>query len=194
MFSSEMLRPCPVPDGLFPSYAYLPGVLPHPIRHPAGHSYELPSAQTRPENVRFQRGADLFNFGYYWEAHEAWESIWMAAPAGSSRQMLAKGLILIAAAGLKIRQSKFVAAHRHICRGLEHFQKAPPLIDFQNIFGMSLPVWTENILEIHRGFARTTLVSPGDPEIVYNFFFSNNENDYPRTSSAQQGAQSAIAD
>ncbi|MET2831203.1 DUF309 domain-containing protein [Mesorhizobium shangrilense] len=27
----------------------------------------------------FRWGSDLFNHGYYWEAHEAWEPLWHAA-------------------------------------------------------------------------------------------------------------------
>ncbi|TGQ49534.1 DUF309 domain-containing protein, partial [Mesorhizobium sp. M1C.F.Ca.ET.210.01.1.1] len=27
----------------------------------------------------FRWGIDLFNHGYYWEAHEAWEPLWHAA-------------------------------------------------------------------------------------------------------------------
>ncbi|MER9007639.1 DUF309 domain-containing protein [Mesorhizobium sp. M0862] len=27
----------------------------------------------------FRWGIDLFNHGYYWEAHEAWEPLWQTA-------------------------------------------------------------------------------------------------------------------
>ncbi|ESW67067.1 hypothetical protein X772_34775 [Mesorhizobium sp. LSJC280B00] len=34
-----MSRPRLLPEKTFPSYAYLPGKYPHPVRDPLGHSY-----------------------------------------------------------------------------------------------------------------------------------------------------------
>nr|WP_244447982.1 DUF309 domain-containing protein [Neorhizobium vignae] len=51
-------------------------------------------------------GQDLFNHGYYWEAHEAWEGLWQAAKRGSQLRAFLKGLILLSAAGVKIREGK----------------------------------------------------------------------------------------
>jgi predicted metal-dependent hydrolase len=42
------------------------------------------------------RGIDLFNRGLYWEAHEAWEEVWMPDRRGPDRGFY-KGLIQIAA-------------------------------------------------------------------------------------------------
>ncbi len=59
-----------------PSYAYLPGKNPHPVRDPAGHSYKVEPpvpAEASLDSDIFLWGLDLFNHGYYWEAHEAWK-------------------------------------------------------------------------------------------------------------------------
>ncbi len=110
-------RPRLLPDRMFPSYAYLPGRFPHPVRHPLGHSYDpapassLDEASSDPEALRW--GMDLFNHGFYWEAHEAWEPLWRAADQGSANRALLKGLILTAAAGVKRREGKAIAAGRH---------------------------------------------------------------------------------
>jgi hypothetical protein len=61
-------------------------------------------------------GIDLFNHGYYWEAHEAWEDLWRDAERGSRRRLAFKGLILLAAAGVKIREGKRGAAAKHAGR------------------------------------------------------------------------------
>jgi predicted metal-dependent hydrolase len=45
------------------------------------------------------RGAALFNQGLYWEAHEAWEELWLELD-GSPRRFV-QGLIQVAAAGHK---------------------------------------------------------------------------------------------
>ncbi|WP_342633889.1 DUF309 domain-containing protein [Mesorhizobium kowhaii] len=68
----------------FPGYAYLPGKHPHPVRDPLGYSYQsdpgtvVTVEESLSSNV-FRWGIDLFNHGYYWEAHEAWEPLWHAA-------------------------------------------------------------------------------------------------------------------
>ncbi|MCW6512900.1 DUF309 domain-containing protein [Lichenifustis flavocetrariae] len=110
-------RPRLLPGRRFPSYAYLPGRFPHPVRHPLGHSYDpeaaSPVCETCSDAEAFRWGMDLFNHGYYWEAHEAWEPLWRAADRGSADRALLKGLILTAAAGVKRREGKAIAAGRH---------------------------------------------------------------------------------
>jgi hypothetical protein len=47
-------------------------------------------------------GVDLYNHGYLWEAHEAWESLWHVAKADRDQADCLQGLIQCAAACLKI--------------------------------------------------------------------------------------------
>ncbi|TIS21466.1 MAG: DUF309 domain-containing protein, partial [Mesorhizobium sp.] len=115
-----MLRRRWLPEKSFPSYAYLPGRQPHPVRDPAGHSYNseaMPlAAEASLDSDIFLWGLDLFNHGYYWEAHEAWEGLWQVADRGAPLRTLFKGLILFSAAGVKIREGKQAAAMRHAGR------------------------------------------------------------------------------
>lgn len=64
-----------LPQKSFPPYAYLPGRNPHPVRNPTGHSYHVGPLPVATEaslgSDAFLWGVDLFNHGYYWEAHEA---------------------------------------------------------------------------------------------------------------------------
>ncbi|RUZ71394.1 DUF309 domain-containing protein [Mesorhizobium sp. M7A.F.Ca.US.006.01.1.1] len=71
----------------------------------------------------FRWGIDLFNHGYYWEAHEAWEPLWHAAKRSAQHRLFFKGLILLAAAGVKIREGKRVAAARHATRAAALFRQ-----------------------------------------------------------------------
>jgi hypothetical protein len=95
-----MSRPRWLPQKNFPPYAYLPGKEPHPVRDPMGHSYHvepiLVAAEASLGSDVFLWGLDLFNYGYYWEAHEAWESLWQVAERGSSLRMLFKGIVTLA--------------------------------------------------------------------------------------------------
>jgi hypothetical protein len=99
-----------LPDRPFPRYAYVPGDTPHPTRDPGGHSYgaefEIPEPPD-PEQWRACRdylyGIDLFNHGSYWEAHEAWEGLWVACGRRGPTATYLQALISLAAAGFKAR-------------------------------------------------------------------------------------------
>lgn len=125
MTVSPVQRPRLVPARPFPAYAYLPGRFPHPVRHPLGHSYQAePEAAPGPDE--FAWGVDLFNHGYYWEAHEAWEALWQAAKADPQRRLFYKGLILLAACGVKIREGKPQPARRHGVRAAATLRRISP--------------------------------------------------------------------
>lgn len=101
------------PDGVrycsqrpFPPYRHVPGVTPHPIRDPQGHSHgleeddcpvSLPAAWRQTEDYLY--GVDLFNFAYWWEAHEAWEGLWNKTE--DDCRLFLQGLIQISAALIK---------------------------------------------------------------------------------------------
>ncbi|MFN0006417.1 MAG: DUF309 domain-containing protein [Planctomycetota bacterium] len=93
----------------FPSYAYLPGRDPHPTRDARGHSFGgekkrhpyLPAESWR-ENEEYLFGVDLYNHGYLWEAHEAWENLWHPAKHDAQQAGFLQGLIQCTAASLKI--------------------------------------------------------------------------------------------
>ena len=102
-----------VPDEPFPPYAYIPARFPHPVRDPRGHSYgkgdqkvKLPDSDCWQKCRPYLYGIDLFNHGYYWEAHDAWESVWLACGQKGVTADFLKGLIKLAAAGVKAREGK----------------------------------------------------------------------------------------
>lgn len=109
-----------MPDVDFPPYTFVPGRTPHPIRDPAGHLFGKPIEIPPPLDPRrwgesrdYLHGLDLFNHGYYWEAHEVWEGLWRAAGRAGMTADFLKGLIKLAAAGVKVRQGqpRGVASH-----------------------------------------------------------------------------------
>jgi predicted metal-dependent hydrolase len=60
-----------------------------------------------------RRGVDLFNHGYFWEAHEAWEDPWRSEPRESPRKIYFQSLIRLAAAALKLRIGELRGAALH---------------------------------------------------------------------------------
>lgn len=92
----------------FPSYKYVPGKAPHPTHDPEGHSYnqhpeplESFDASEWQSCEEYLFGIDLFNYGYWWEAHEALEAAWVAAGRKTVTGLFIQGLIQIAVAHLK---------------------------------------------------------------------------------------------
>ena len=68
---------------------------------------------------RIVEGIALFNAGYYWEAHEAWEGLWHAHGRDGPTADVLKGLIKLAAAGVKVREGRpHGVAHPRPPRGL----------------------------------------------------------------------------
>ncbi|MEE8468974.1 MAG: DUF309 domain-containing protein [Planctomycetota bacterium] len=102
------------PDRDLPPYAFLPGRDPHPTRDPQGHSYartaEPPVTYATAEDWRangeYLFGVDLYNHGFLWEAHEAWEGTWIASKADAVQAEHLQGLIQCAAAALKVRMQQ----------------------------------------------------------------------------------------
>jgi hypothetical protein len=62
---------------------------------------------------------DLFNGGWYWEAHEVWEGFWHALGRATPEAQFVQGLIHLAAAAVKIREGKPVGVARHTERAGE---------------------------------------------------------------------------
>ncbi len=119
-----------------PAYRYVPGLHPHPIRDPHGHSYEpvLRLNRHAPWSADEWRtlddwlyGIDLFNRFYFWEAHEAWEGLWAAVARGTAASLLLQGLIQIAAALLKIHMGVASGARTLSAAGLDKLRQAAAL-------------------------------------------------------------------
>ncbi|MCI0640026.1 MAG: DUF309 domain-containing protein [Gemmataceae bacterium] len=111
-----------LPDEPLPPYGYVPGRLPHPVSDPAGHSYGVKLEPVSFDADRWRhchaylRGIDLYNHGYYWEAHEAWEQLWHAAGKTGVYADFFKGLIHLAAAGVKMREGIDAGVRSHTRR------------------------------------------------------------------------------
>ena len=127
----DRVTPRLTPEIPFPPYAHVPGRTPHPISDPAGHAFghEPPRpAPIDPANWRdsptFLYALDLFNAGFYWEAHEAWESLWHAAGRHGPTADALKGLIKLSAAGVKAREDRPTGLAKHLRRAAELFRQA----------------------------------------------------------------------
>lgn len=114
-----MLAPPRYSSRPLPAAAYIPGVSPRAAR-PAPPARPGPSEPSEPSEPLdsaglaarddFRHGVDLFNHGFPWEAHEAWEPLWFTAPRERPERALLQGLIHAAAAIIKARAGAIGAA------------------------------------------------------------------------------------
>jgi hypothetical protein len=117
-----------VPDLSLPPYAFVPGRNPHPESDPAGHSYGRHPAPAVLDPGRWRDcreylfGLDLFNTGFYWEAHAQWESLWQGAGRKGAVADFVKGLIQLAAAGVKHAEGMPDGVRGHARRAAELFR------------------------------------------------------------------------
>lgn len=103
-------RPRLSPTLDFPLYAYVPGETVHPSRAAPG-SHRL--AHVDDVSTAISYGIDLFDYGYFWEAHEVWETAWRAADRDTDPWVFRKSLIRLAAAALKLRVGSAAGVQAH---------------------------------------------------------------------------------
>ena len=108
-----------LPDEEFPPYRFVPGRAPHPLMeggYAHGRSVAPPPYRTADKwrsNRAYLRGLDFFNRGWWWEAHEAWESYWHVVEERDPAQHdLFKALIQLAACALNRERGSDAGAAR----------------------------------------------------------------------------------
>lgn len=115
---------------------------------------DLPRGRTSPldpaEAERlFKEGVSLFNGVRYWHAHEAWETLWRAAP--DEERDFYQGLIQIAAGLLHLQQRNARGARNKLGEGIERL--IPYLPKHRGIVVNELLGASERMLaELRRGF------------------------------------------
>lgn len=98
---------------------------------------------------------DLFNAFFFWEAHEAWERLWVAQPKDSLPAILLQGLIQVAAALLKIRAGSVAAATTLSHAGLDKIDRVARAIP--TLLGLNLAATVANFRSYFRPLSEWTL-------------------------------------
>jgi uncharacterized protein len=169
------LPPRLVPEESFPPYSYVSGRFPHPTRDAKGHSFGHPAPVVppmEPERFRDSRvylfACDLFNYGYYWEAHELWEAVWKACGRRGTTADMLKGLIKLAAAGVKAREGRAVGVRRHAKRAVELFSNVRAGTQAIRYLGLDLNWLIATAEELERRGV-TVAASGAAVEVVFEF-------------------------
>jgi hypothetical protein len=144
-----------------PPYTYVPG---GPWPHPNRASEARGDRATQPlgdvaDSPLFRRGVELFDAGYYWEAHEAWEVLWHAAGRRGATADVLRGLIKLAAAGIKVRERREAGVRTHARRAAECFAAARRQGGVHQL-GLDLDLWIGRAGAI----AENPPADPGPPD------------------------------
>ena len=127
----------------FPEWTYVPGKTPRPTEDQLAIDAEL-EPLTRDNwgtCPHYLWGIDLFNHGYPWEAHEAWEALWHVAGRRGQMADFLKGLIKLAAARVKQAEGKPAGVERHRRRALELLES----VDEAHFCGLDLRAVRTNL-------------------------------------------------
>jgi predicted metal-dependent hydrolase len=116
------------------------------------------------------RGIDLFNHGYYWEAHEEWEGLWQVCGKQGILATFLQGLIKLAAAGVKVRQQRPRGVRIHSSRAERHLREVQEQLDSptQRYMGLLL---AELITFAQTIYAHADQLT-GDPTLPVEIVFS----------------------
>jgi uncharacterized protein len=166
-----------VPDRPFPPYAYIPGRTPHPTRDPDGHSYGATHGGSEPPVPQdwhacrdYLYGMDLFNHGFYWEAHEAWEGLWVACGRQGPTATFLQALINLAAAGFKARWGNARGMQANAGTALRLFTAAARQIGpgGPRYMGLDLPALAEQAAALARSQTDARRSPHGAPELQFD--------------------------
>jgi hypothetical protein len=89
---------------------------------PRGRTAPLEAAEA---DRLFREGVALFNGARYWHAHEAWETLWRAAP--DEERDFYQGLIKLAAGFLHLSRRNRRGARNKLAEGVAHMHRYEPV-------------------------------------------------------------------
>jgi hypothetical protein len=107
-----------------PARRHIPGTTSVPDRAPLDAIKALTPPRITVDSWRdapaYAYGLHLHAHGYFWEAHEVWEAVWLATAPNSQERHLLAGLIQLANACLKLEMVQPKAALRLLQASQDH--------------------------------------------------------------------------
>lgn len=100
---------------------------------------------------KLREGADLFNSGKYWHAHEAWEEAWHALKreGRATDADAVQGLILVTAAFENRERNKKEGFTRQLANGLRRVRAGRARLEGLGFAGMA--EFAEALVDLHLG-------------------------------------------
>lgn len=107
------------------------------------HDTELLPPKMWRQNEDYLYGVDLYNFAYWWEAHEAWEGLWHQAE--DTYRLFLQGLIQVSAAFIKYHTRMLRPLRTLSTAGRDKLRQVVVECDDAsgNYMGLNLPVFLD---------------------------------------------------
>ena len=134
-----------LPTAPIPKTPYWPGVN---QRDPDFHILPRSDQTQWREHPGYLHGIDLFNHGCYWEAHEAWEDLWLPLEKIDPVRIHTQGLIQASAALLKIRLQQPLPASSIWHRGKARLEEIQLRFPNEMYRGIELVAFCKSIDQI----------------------------------------------
>src|SRR5205823_3318072 len=112
-------------------------------------------------------GIDLFNHGYYWEAHEIWEGVWNANGRQGPAAPFLKALIQLAVVGVKVRQDMPESAAAHARRAAELLRQVADTTGSPRFLGLEVTALARSADQL----VKQPPARPADQPVVVLFDF-----------------------
>ena len=143
-----------MPDITLPGHVYVPG---QTTRHAEG-SFEDYHASVPPEialkdlpgTLAWRAGLRFFDEGFFWEAHEVLEPVWMATPDGTAEHQMVQCVIQLANAALKHRMGRPAAAQRLCTKARDHLRAARSA-GGERVMEQDVDLWLARVDSVERG-------------------------------------------
>ena len=87
-----------------------------------GDAREAYLGSLSPEEL-LQLGIDLYNAGHYWNAHEAWEEVWLESERGMRN--FYQGLIQVSAAFVHVTRNRYPGGIKLLGSGIAKLERYP---------------------------------------------------------------------
>lgn len=163
----------------FPRYRFVPGRHPHPTAHPDGHSYEPPGHEPPlvnyvipeewRESIDYLYGCDLYNHGYWWEAHEAWEGLWQLTDKSAPQGWFLQGLIQTGACHLKQHLGHQGGVDRLLRTSQQYLQKVLSATDSEMYMGLNVHAFSNAVCAYYETLGEGRNEEPRHDPAVYPF-------------------------
>ncbi len=176
MIEAEQVFVRLLPTAELPRYTHVPGSgTPHPYRDPRGHSFNRKPSPSKPlvdefwaENRSYLNGLDYFNLGFYWEAHDEWERLHKLTGPDCIPGRFLKGLVKMAAAGMKVREESIHGVRRHAASAGEVFADVAAESDVDRYCGLDFTM-LQFAADRAAQLAYPSNLEPGRPLRVFPF-------------------------
>lgn len=145
--------PREIDDHPLPETAHIPGVNNRQsqmnlLEQVASRALRPTSDPTWRQNPAWLYGLRLLRNGYYWEAHEVLEAVWMNAAPNSRERHLVQGVIHLANAALKVRMERIDASLRLCDLAEECFSRSFSPLQAESSMGMKSEILSTAIVKI----------------------------------------------